>query len=122
MDAALCPAVPFIYVQISAADGGHFYFAEDVGASKPGDLDIANLCARGGLDLEYLDLLEGHAVVDHATLSQRGARAAAASKIVDSATKVVDRVSIPPTSAAPRSSKRDDAVPPSLRPPRSVRT
>ncbi len=80
------------------------------------------LPSGGTLDLEYLDLLEGHAVVDHATLSQRGARAAAASKIVDSATKVVDRVSIPPTSGAPRSSKRDDGVPPSLRGPRSVRT
>jgi hypothetical protein len=35
------------------------------------------------LDLEWLDLLESYAVVDHATLQQRGARVAAATKIVD---------------------------------------
>lgn len=76
------------------------------------------LPSGGALDLEYLDLLEGHAVVDHATLTQRGARAAAASKIVDSATKVVERESMPAISAPPRS-RRDDVMPPSIRPPRS---
>ncbi len=50
------------------------------------------LPSGGTLDLEWLDLLEGHAVVDHATLQQRGARAAAATRIVDEAA----RVSIPP--------------------------
>jgi hypothetical protein len=40
---------------------------------------------KGKLDLEYLDLLDGHAVVDHATLQQKNARAAAATKIVDDA-------------------------------------
>jgi hypothetical protein len=43
------------------------------------------LPSGGTLDLEYLDLLEGHAVVDHATLQQKSARAAAATKIVDDA-------------------------------------
>lgn len=43
------------------------------------------LPSGGVLDLEYLDLLEGHAVVDHATLQQKNARAAAATKIVDDA-------------------------------------
>jgi hypothetical protein len=41
------------------------------------------LPSGGQLDLEWLDLLEGYAVVDHATLQQKSARAAAASKIVD---------------------------------------
>ena len=66
------------------------------------------LPSGGTLDLEWLDLLEGHAVVDHATLQQRGARAAAAVKIVDEAS----RVSLPPRSLAP--------PPPSSRVPRSV--
>ena len=39
----------------------------------------------GSLDLEWLDLLEGYALVDHATLRQNSARAAAATKIVDEA-------------------------------------
>ena len=43
------------------------------------------LPSGGVLDLEWLDLLEGYAVVDHATLQQKGARAAAATKIVDAA-------------------------------------
>ncbi len=46
------------------------------------------LPSGGTLDLEWLDLLEGYAVVDHATLQQRSARAAAATKIVDDATRV----------------------------------
>ena len=73
------------------------------------------LPSGGALDLEYLDLLEGHAVVDHATLSQKTARAAAATKIVDQASSLADRVSIPPSVAAPRSG-RGEGVPPSLRP------
>jgi len=55
------------------------------------------LPSGGALDLEWLDLLEGYAVVDHATLQQRSARAAAATKIVDEAA----RVSLPPKSIAP---------------------
>ncbi len=45
------------------------------------------LPSGGVLDLEWLDLLEGYAVVDHATLLQKGARAAAATKIVGDAAK-----------------------------------
>ncbi|HEY1694879.1 MAG TPA: hypothetical protein VGG39_22065 [Polyangiaceae bacterium] len=55
------------------------------------------LPSGGTLDLEWLDLLEGHAVVDHATLQQKSARAAAATKIVDDAA----RVTVPPRSIAP---------------------
>ena len=45
------------------------------------------LPSGGTLDLEWLDLLEGYAVVDHETLLQKGARAAAASKIVGDAAR-----------------------------------
>ncbi len=68
------------------------------------------LPSGGALDLEYLDLLEGHAVVDHATLSQKSARAAAATKIVDEASSLAERVSLPPSSSP--------SPPPSMRPPR----
>jgi hypothetical protein len=76
------------------------------------------LPSGGVLDLEYLDLLEGHAVVDHATLSQKTARAAAATKIVDEAAKLSERVSVPPPpSLGPRSVR--DSMPESLRSPKS---
>ncbi len=42
------------------------------------------LPSGGALDLEWLDLLEGYALVDHAILRQRSARVAAAAKILDS--------------------------------------
>jgi hypothetical protein len=77
------------------------------------------LPSGGELDLEYLDLLEGHAVVDHATLSEKAARAAAATKIVDAAAELNDRV---PPSLQPRSGRRTeggDDAPPSLRPARA---
>jgi hypothetical protein len=77
------------------------------------------LPSGGELDLEYLDLLESHAVVDHATLQQKRARAEAASKIVDQASKVSERVSMPPPSIPPR--PRQDSIPPSLRAPKSTR-
>lgn len=71
------------------------------------------LPSGGELALEYLDLLEGHAVVDHATLTEKNARAAAATKIVKEAAELNDRV---PPSMGPRSGRaNDDAVPPSLR-------
>ena len=73
------------------------------------------LPSGGELDLDYLDLLEGHAVVDHATLSEKNARAAAATKIVDAAAELNDRV---PPSLQPRSLRTGSTedVPPSLRP------
>lgn len=73
------------------------------------------LPSGGELDLDYLDLLEGHAVVDHATLSEKTARAAAATKIVNEAAELNERV---PPSMAPRSMRPsgEDSVPPSLRP------
>ena len=43
------------------------------------------LPSGGALDLEWLDLLEGYAVVDHATFEQGAARARAATKIVTDA-------------------------------------
>ncbi|MFO0675196.1 MAG: hypothetical protein U0169_01585 [Polyangiaceae bacterium] len=41
------------------------------------------LPSGGKLDLDYLELLESHVVVDHATLTGKAERAAAASRIVD---------------------------------------
>ena len=77
------------------------------------------LPSGGQLALEYLDLLEGHAVVDHATLQQKNARAAAATKIVAEASKMGEKVTPPVPSQAPRSQRSEEGVPPSLRPPRS---
>jgi hypothetical protein len=78
------------------------------------------LPSGGALDLEYLDLLEGHAVVDHATLQQKTLRAAAATKIVDDAAKLSEKMTPGPASGAPPRSARDEAIPPSLRPSRST--
>jgi hypothetical protein len=75
------------------------------------------LPSGGELDLDYLDLLEGHAVVDHATLTEKAARAAAATKIVDAAAELNDRV--PPSLGARSVRASDEAVPPSLRPARA---
>jgi hypothetical protein len=50
-------------------------------------LGVFILPSGGVIDLEWLDLLESYAVVDHATLEQRAARTRAAAKIVaDAAT------------------------------------
>jgi hypothetical protein len=59
------------------------------------------LPSDGKLDLDYVDLLDGHTVVDHATLQQKGARAAAATKIVAEATKLADKVGARGKSQAP---------------------
>lgn len=75
------------------------------------------LPSGGELDLEYLDLLEGHAVVDHDTLSQKNARAAAATKIVNDAAEMTEKM--PASMANPPTSKAsEEGVPPSLRPQR----
>ena len=75
------------------------------------------LPSGGELDLEYLDLLEGHAVVDHDTLSQKNARAAAATKIVNDAAEMTEKM--PASMANPPPSKAsEEGVPPSLRPQR----
>jgi hypothetical protein len=51
-------------------------------------LGVFILPSGGALDLDWLDLLDGHAVVDHATIQQKGPRAAAASKIVGDAARL----------------------------------
>jgi hypothetical protein len=75
------------------------------------------LPSGGELDLEYLDLLEGHAVVDHATLSQKNARAAVATKIVNDAAEMSDKM---PVSIPPSKMPTEEGVPPSLRPSRGA--
>jgi hypothetical protein len=70
------------------------------------------LPSGGMLDLEYLDLLEGHAVVDHATLQEKSARAATATKIVDEAAKLAERVAVlSQTSDGPPKSLDEPPVP-----------
>ncbi len=64
-------------------------------------LGVFILPSGGVLNLDYLDLLEGHAVVDHATLQQKTARAAAATKIVDDAARLGERVSLSPRPIEP---------------------
>jgi len=79
------------------------------------------LPSGGQLDLDYLDLLEGHAVVDHDTLRQKTARAAAATKIVDDAAKVsirppASRAASPRSTVTPSTSASLEPVPLSRRP------
>jgi hypothetical protein len=63
------------------------------------------LPSGGKLDLDYLDLLNAHWVVDHATLAHGAARADAAKSILTE------------TQGAPEGSKPKDGVPVSIRPP-----
>jgi hypothetical protein len=87
------------------------------------------LPSGGTLDLDYLDLLEGHAVVDHATLSQKNARTAAASKILGEASKVAKTATDRDGSVAQTTTANGDSIPPasmrngpqSRRPPASLR-
>src|SRR6266446_9506028 len=53
MNASLCPAVPFINVEIGAADGGDFYLYQDVVASVAGNFDFANFRAWRGFRLDH---------------------------------------------------------------------
>ncbi|HTJ83864.1 MAG TPA: hypothetical protein VL400_19230 [Polyangiaceae bacterium] len=86
------------------------------------------LPSGGKLDLDYLDVLDAHWVVDHETLSQRGARGEAAKSILgqseglrrdlegaDPAPKPDVAVEAPPASR--RITGRADAPPPSRRSP-----
>src|SRR6266550_6476505 len=53
MNASLGPSVPFIDVEIGAADGGYFDFDEDFGATVAGNFDFADLRARRGFGLDH---------------------------------------------------------------------
>ncbi len=76
------PRDPVIHVITHAALHVPRHLVQEV--RKQAHLFAVFILPSGGvLDLEWLDLLEGYAVVDHATLQQKGARAAAASKIVE---------------------------------------
>src|SRR6202163_2372790 len=55
MNASLGPAVPFIDVEISAADGGDFDFDEDFGASVGGNFDFADFRAWRGFRLDHCE-------------------------------------------------------------------
>jgi hypothetical protein len=75
------------------------------------------LPSGGTLDLDYLDLLEGHVIVDHDTLQQKAARTLAATKIVDLAAKVGEKVVAAPREDSP--GPLDDVIVPSVRSVRS---
>src|ERR1017187_430903 len=60
MNASLGPAVPFINVEIGAADGGNFDFDENVGASVAGNFDFADLRTWRGFRLDHCEHGAGH--------------------------------------------------------------
>ena len=68
------------------------------------------LPSGGKLDLDYLDLLDAHWVVDHATLASRDARNDAAKSILGESQEV-----------GRKSGVEGESGPPSQRPPPSVR-
>src|SRR5208282_2002118 len=55
MNAPLRPAVPFIDVEIGAADGGDFDFDEDVGVAIAWNFDFADFRARRGFRLDHCE-------------------------------------------------------------------
>jgi hypothetical protein len=71
------------------------------------------LPSGGDLELEYLDLLESHVVVDHKTLTQQNERNAAANNIVDQAAKIQPK----PALDQGRVLQSEEAMPVSLRSP-----
>ena len=60
MDAALCPAVPLVDVQVGAADGGYFDFHQDVGATVARNLDFPNIRTGCGLRFHHRQHGIGH--------------------------------------------------------------
>src|SRR4030095_16835049 len=72
MDAALGPAVPFINVQVGAADRRNFDFDEDVGTSEAWDFDLANVYARRGLGLDDRQHALRHSEILSATTASAG--------------------------------------------------
>ncbi len=71
------------------------------------------LPSGGNLDLDYLDVLDAHWVVDHATLTKRDARSDAAKSILGESEGVRKGMAPSPDEAAPSSVR----PPPSRRPP-----
>src|ERR1700674_2907463 len=55
MNAPLGPAVPFIDMEIGAADGGDFDFDEDVVVSVAGNFYFADFRARRGFRLDHCE-------------------------------------------------------------------
>jgi hypothetical protein len=71
------------------------------------------LPSGGALELDYLDLLEGHAVVDHDTLTAQKARAAAATRIVADVSQLAEKAKI--AGGVPTRKVSEEGIPPSLR-------
>ena len=51
VNAALCPAIPLIDVQVSAADGRYLNLHQHIGAAEARNLNFANLRSRRGFRL-----------------------------------------------------------------------
>src|SRR6202795_4126665 len=64
MNASLSPTVPFIDVEIGAADGGDFDFDQDFVGSVAGNFDFADFRARRGFRLDHCDH-SGHGRAGH---------------------------------------------------------
>ena len=60
MNAILRPAIPFVDVQIGAADGCDFHPNQHVGASEAWDLHFPNLRPRSGFRLNDGQHSVGH--------------------------------------------------------------
>ena len=61
MNASLGPAVPFIDMEIGAADGGDFDLDEHFAAAESGNLNFADLRARRGFRLDHREHGSRHA-------------------------------------------------------------
>ncbi len=85
------------------------------------------LPSGGKLDLDYLDVLDAHWVVDHATLTKRDARSDAAKNILGESEGVRKGMQpaeegAPSSTRPPASRRNPDGPPISVRPPPSART
>ena len=60
MNPALCPAVPFVDVQVGATNGGNFHFHQDVSPAKAWNFDLANLRSWRGFRLNHRQHAIGH--------------------------------------------------------------
>jgi hypothetical protein len=67
MDASLGPAVPFINVEIGAADGCHFNFDQNVVTAVGGNFDLTDFRARRGFRLDHGEH-GGHGGAGHGSL------------------------------------------------------
>ena len=61
VNAALCPAIPLVYVQVGAADGRDLNLYQRVRAAEAGNFNFSNLRSRRGFRLHDGQHGVGHA-------------------------------------------------------------